>query len=160
MESNSMVYQGNIITSESRDVVDKLKKWYKEKIIDSGISQKYEAGIDTTAKAIKGVIKVVGVTATIILIICPADGPFGELLTALATPGLCALVDKIVDMYKNAAIGAKRTGEKFIGFEGQGNNPNVTGYTDLKQPIKDALSIRETAETMVDTMNKEKTLKK
>ena len=154
MDNSEVLYQGNIITTEKRSVVDKLKNWYEKRIIESGVSQNFEAGIDKTAKVVKGVIKVVGVTATALLIICPADGPFGELCTALATPGLCALVDKIVDMYKKIAIGSKRKGEELIGFKDRGNNPNVEGYVDLKEPIKDILDIKEDASKMLDENGK------
>ena len=76
------------------------------------------------------------------LIFCPADGPFGEVCTALATPALCTLVDKVADAEKKLAISAKRKGEELIGFKGQGVNPDVQGYESLDEIVKDAKSVR------------------
>ena len=37
--------EGTIVVQEKRNVVDKFKSWYKEKMIDSGHSAKMEEGI-------------------------------------------------------------------------------------------------------------------
>ena len=124
-------------TTENRNFIEKAKAKmeqirasYKEKMIDTGKSADLERKIDAQAKTTKKVIKVAGTAATVLLTICPADGPFGEICTALATPGLCALVDLAADMKKKALITGKRGVEKHIlhvqGKEGQ--DPNIIGY--------------------------------
>ena len=72
---------------------------------------------------------------------CPADGPFGELCTALATPALCALVDKIADMAKKTTISAKRDMEKAMGYEGLGQT-DIEGYSNLKDVVNDAIGVK------------------
>lgn len=132
MENISVIH-----TSENRSFIEKaktkmeqLRLSYKEKMIDTGKSADMERKIDNDAKRKKRVIKIAGTAATVILAICPADGPFGEICAALATPGLCALVDVATDMKKKAVITGKRGIEKHIlhvqGKEGQ--DPNIVGY--------------------------------
>lgn len=155
MNNNAVLDDGIIITKENRSLIDKFKNWYKERIIDTGVSAKFEKNVDNTTKIAKTTIKVVGTTATIILIFCPADGPFGEICTALATPALCTLVDKIADIRKNITIAAKRQGEKILGFEGQGVNPEVQGYNYLTDIVKDAKELKGNIDTYKDIIKPE-----
>ncbi len=125
----------NIIhVTEKRNFVDKAKNkmndirdTYKEKMIDTGLSQKLEEEIDKHAKRQKTAIKVAGTVATIALIFVPADGPFGELATFFATPALCALTDVCADLKKKALITGKRSFEKSV-LKIDGSNENVTGF--------------------------------
>lgn len=153
MNNTAVLDDGIIITKENRSVIDKFKSWYKEKIIDTGRAANFEKRVDSNAKAIKTIIKVAGTVATVALIFCPADGPFGEICTALATPALCALVDKVADIQKNLTIGAKRQGEKIMGFEGQGINPEVQGYENLNDIVKDAKILKENIDTYSNETN-------
>lgn len=107
--------------------MDTIRQKYKEKMIDTGKSQELEEKIEKKAKRTKNTIRVLGTAATIALIFIPADGPFGEICTALATPGLCALVDIASDIQKKALITGKRGIEKGI-LHVDGINENVKGY--------------------------------
>ena len=109
---------------EDRSTVDKLKDFfgklsidnirseYKEKIVDTGKSKKVEEIIEEKAEKAKKQIRIMGTLATIALVFIPADGPFGELCTAIATPGLCALVDLAANIEKKLLITGKREIEK------------------------------------------------
>lgn len=123
--------------------IEKIRKDYKEKFIDTGKSQEFEAMLEKDAKAKKKVIKVVGTAATIALIFVPADGPFGELCTLLATPALCALVDISTEIKKKAAISGKRAAEKYV-LHVDGSNKDVKGFSlDKKELIDDFTSLKK-----------------
>ena len=147
----------NVIhVTEDRSFVDKAKEnmenirqTYKEKMIDTGRSQELERMIDEDAERKKKVIKVVGTAATIALIFIPADGPFGEIATFFATPGLCLLTDLCADMKKKALITGKRSFEKSV-LKVDGSNKDISGY-DLSNPseiIGDFESLKESMENI------------
>lgn len=112
---------------KSKRKMEKIRQGYKEKMIDTGRSQKLEEQIDKQAKRTKKAIKVAGTISTIVLIFIPADGPFGEMATFFATPALCALVDVCADLKKKALITGKRGFEKHI-LNVDGSNEKVTGF--------------------------------
>ena len=128
--------QNVLYSVEDRDFVNKarekmnmetIRQKYKEKMIDTGKAQELEEKIEKKAKRTKNTIRVLGTIATVALIFVPADGPFGEICTALATPGLCALVDVIADIKKKILISGKREIEKGI-LHVDGSNEKVSGY--------------------------------
>lgn len=141
METTQSIPSGMIIVPEKQNVIQRFKEYYKKNIIDTGKSEKFEKTVDKVAKGVKTAVKVVGTVATVILVLCPADGPFGELCTALATPALCALVDKIADMAKKTTISAKRDMEKAMGYEGLGQT-DIEGYSNLKDVVNDAIGVK------------------
>lgn len=88
----------------SRQEKDQMKEFFKSKadyVASDDFEKKFDAGIDFA----KGTVAVLGTTATIILAICPLDGPIGEIVTGLATPGLVvavgALGESLKGMYKD-----------------------------------------------------------
>ena len=139
-------------TTEERSFVNKAKrkmnienirKGYKEKIVDTGKAAKIEEMIEKRAKRTKRIIKVAGTVATIALIFCPADGPFGEVCTLLATPAFCKLVDLAADIEKKALISGKRSAEKYL-LHVDGSNPEIEGL-DLESGniIKDFRTLKK-----------------
>lgn len=89
----------------SRQEKDQMKDFFKSKadyVASDDFEKKFDAGIDFA----KGTVAVLGTTATIVLAICPLDGPVGEIVTGLATPGLVAAVDALGEglkgMYKDS----------------------------------------------------------
>ena len=94
--------------------IDNIREEYKEKVVDTGKSKRIEEVIEEKAEKAKKQIRVLGTLATVALIVIPADGPFGELCTALATPGLCALVDLAANIEKKLLITGKRGIEKSL----------------------------------------------
>lgn len=113
--------------NKAKSKMEQLRKSYKEKYIDTGKSQAFEQKIDDDAKRTKRAIKIAGTLATVVLFFCPADGPFGEFCTALATPGLCALVDLAADIKKKSIITGKRGLEKHF-LRVDGSNGNIDAY--------------------------------
>ncbi len=111
--------QGTILLQEQRGVVDNFRKWYKEKLVDSGKAARFEEIVEKRVEFEKKMIKVAGTTATIILTLCPLDGPFGEIAAALATPALVKLVEAKGEITKKSVIGGKRKIEAdYLGVDG------------------------------------------
>lgn len=159
MDNNMNVLQ----VDENRDFINKAKEKmniekirndYKEKYIDTGKSQEFEARLEEDAKRKKKIIKIAGTAATIALIFIPADGPFGELCTILATPALCALVDVSTDIKKKLAITGKRAAEKYI-LHVDGSNQNVKGYSlDKKDIIEDFTNLKSSLDNLEGGLKK------
>ncbi len=126
-ENVMMIEENRSFVEKAKQKMQEIRTSYKEKFIDTGKSQQLEEEIEKKAKRKKKTIKVLGRLATIALAICPADGPFGEICTALATPGLCALVDISTEIQKKALITGKRAAEKYV-LKVDGSNGNVAGY--------------------------------
>lgn len=118
--------QGTIAISEPRSVKENFKKWYQAKVIDSGKGAKFEEMIDKKIKLETKVIKVAGITATVILTFCPLDGPFGEIAAALATPALVKLVEARGEIMKKAIVGNKRKIEAdYLGVDGSSKKVEI-----------------------------------
>ena len=160
MENNDMSV---IQVNEERGLIDKAKKAmslehireeYKKKYIDTGKAQEIEAKIDEKAKKKKKIIKVVGGAATVALIFIPADGPFGELCTILATPALCALVDVSAELQKKVSITEKRAVEKYL-LHVDGTNKEVTGLSlDKDELTKDFTNLKNAVDEFKGGLNK------
>jgi hypothetical protein len=92
----------------------------------------------------QAVIGVLGTAATVALTFCPVEGPFGELLTLLATPAFCALVGVAAEIKKKVLISGKRGFEKFFMKAEGGQNPQVSGYSlDNNEAIDDFVQFAE-----------------
>jgi len=125
MEQEAYMKDGIIIKPEKRSTIDKIKIWYYKKFIETGKAAKFEEGIEKRTKLEKTSIKIIGTAATIALFFCPADGPFGEICTALATPALCAFVNVVADLEKKILIKLKRKAENTMGFGKEGQSPTI-----------------------------------
>ena len=159
MENNMSVIQVN----EDRSFINKAKKAmnlehireeYQKKYIDTGKAQELETKIEESAKRKKKIIKVAGAVATVALVFIPADGPFGELCTVLATPALCALVDVSADIKKKALITEKRAVEKYV-LHVDGTNKDVKGFSlDRKELTEDFTKLKEAVNDLEGGFNK------
>ena len=141
MNNEACIQDGIIIKQEERKTVDKIKAWYYEKFIKTGKAAKFEEGVEKRAKFEKKAIVVAGTIATVALVFCPADGPFGELCTVLATPALCKLVDVCAELEKKVTLKWKRSAEKTMGFGTAGYSSNVENPEITKDDIVDAAKI-------------------
>lgn len=147
-ENVMMVQEDRKFIEKAKAKVAMIRQQYQEKFIDTGKSQEFEAKIEAHAERKKKAIKIAGTIATVVLMFCPADGVFGEIATALATPGLCALVDITTDIRKKALITGKRGLEKSL-LKVDGSNQMVSAYdltngeivNDVKEAIKDAIAV-------------------
>lgn len=126
-ENRDFIYKARMFYEKMNGRVENIQNSYKENFIDTGISYEIEEKIDKDAKRTKKLIKVAGSVATVALLFCPADGPFGEMATLLATPSFCALVDVAADLKKKSLITGKRAVEKYF-LNCDGSNSNVTGF--------------------------------
>ena len=139
--------ENTVVLKGKRSTVKELRNWYKEKLIDTGKAQNFEEKLDKQLAFEKKAIVVAGSVATVILALCPADGPVGEICAALATPLLPKLVDLKGKIIKEAVIGGKRKLEaNFIKSDGSSekveipefNLSNLTGdITNFKSSIQD-----------------------
>lgn len=138
---------------KAKQKMEKIRNNYKEKMIDTGKSQELEEKIEQDAERTKNLIRVAGTAATVALIFIPADGPFGEMATLLATPALCGLVDVCADLKKKALITGKRGIEKYVlnvdgsnekvkGFDLENKENFIKDFKDLKQGIDNVNKVR------------------
>lgn len=155
MDSTAVMHEGIILNPEKRSVIDKIKAWYKEKMIDTGKAQDLEKKIDSGSKLAKTAIKVLGAVANVILTFTTGKDEFGDVCKTLASPELEKLVDVATETEKKALIGAKRFGEEAMGFGTQGVNPNVeNGYTKVDDLIKDAKGFKASLDKYNDELDK------
>ena len=134
---------GTIAIQEDRNVVDKFRAWYKEKLIDSGRSAKIEEGtvklIDLAGDGAKIYAVVAGIVVAIVPTVCtegalgPVMIPIGGLI-ATAGPSLMELCKKFgTKLYVNG----KRAAEAIIiGEEGASQNVKIPDI-DLAEEAKD-----------------------
>lgn len=126
-EDRNFVERAKGFMKQQNEKIKNFKNNYEENYIKTGKSAQLEEKIEAYAKKKKRVIKIAGTIATVALTICPADGPFGEICTALATPGLCALVDIATNIQKKMLIAGKREAEKLF-LNVDGSSGNVEAY--------------------------------
>lgn len=142
-----------LATQENRGFIEKskekmeiLRQKYKEKFVDTGKSVAIENTTDDAVKAIQAAVGVVGGIATVVMTLCPVDGPVGEIVTALATPALMALVPVALKVREKVFITGKRIIEKYIlkvdpnTYEGS----KVSGYN-----LEDGEIVKDFEETIL-----------
>lgn len=152
--------ESTIVLEEPRSVVDKFRNWYKEKVIDTGRAATTEEAIDRNIEIEKKVVKVAGTIATIVLLFCPADGPVGEICTALATPLLVKLVELKGDLTKKILIGGKRKFEAdFIKEDGSSSKIEVPEF-NLEEITKDFVEVKQSTEAFSNVVEGSKGMSK
>lgn len=113
---------GTIVKEEERESVNKFRKFYQEKVVDTGISE----GIDKTYAVMNNVktvaantaIRVTGSAGTIAAAICPVDGPVGEVVVGALTVALPVAIKALGELDTKLMTGAKDLVEtKVIGVE-------------------------------------------
>lgn len=143
-ENRDLIYKARMLYEKLNGKKEEVQHSYQENIVDTGISEDIEKKIDAQAKATKTAISIVGTVATVVLMFCPVDGPFGEALTLLATPAFCALVNVATDIRKKMLISGKRGFEKYFMKAEGGQNPQVSGYNlDNNEVIDDFVQFAE-----------------
>ncbi|MDD2378144.1 MAG: hypothetical protein PHD10_05135 [Bacilli bacterium] len=95
---------GTIIIQEPRKTKEKFSSWYEKKFIETGKSKDFEEKFDQAINVATQSVVVAGSAATVALIFCPVDGPFGELCTIAATPVLAKLVEECGKLLKKVVI--------------------------------------------------------
>lgn len=82
---------GILAIPEKRDNINKFKKFNTEDV---------NRIVDST----KALVTIGGVVATVVLAVCPIDGPVGEIATLLATPLLVKQVEKLREPLKTLMV--------------------------------------------------------
>ena len=130
-ENRDFIYKARMfyekMNGKFNEKVEEIQSSYQENFINTGIASEIEDKIDKDAKRTKKIVKFAGSVATVVLLFCPADGPFGEIATLFATPAFCALIDTAAELKKKALITGKRSVEKYL-LHCDGTNPNVSGF--------------------------------
>lgn len=143
-----------VVVNEKRSFIDKIRAKYQEKVVDTGGSLKIEEQIEKQAEMTKKTIAVAGTIATIVLLICPADGPVGEICTALATPALIKLVDVVAEIKKKALISGKRSFEKNImKVSTNGTSKSYDLINNPNEAVADAQELKDSIDELVQTLD-------
>lgn len=125
---------GTIVVEENRSVIDKFRFWYKENVIDNGKSQEFEEKFDKGVEVAKNVVYVAGGVATVVLAICPVDGPVGEAIAVVATPLLAKVVEAGATLVKDVVLGTKRVvEEKVVHENGTSDKVAITENLDFNK---------------------------
>ena len=123
---DQVYYEDGVIAKpEKRGPITKMKQWYYKHIIQSGLSAKWEQGIDFNYKLMQNVVGIAGTVASVALLFVPG-GQLAAALTILATPALMGLVKLEKDLERRTLITLKRKAEEAMGFEKEGQSEKVT----------------------------------
>lgn len=94
--------EGFITVKESRERMAAMQDWGAKMRAAISNSLNSEEKVDKAVNTTKSIISIAGTIATIIMTICPVDGPIGEILIVLATPQLVKAVDASRGVLKGA----------------------------------------------------------
>ena len=97
--------EGVITISDSRENLERMKEWRRKEATKVINQNNTENIIDIT----KSVVSVAGAVATVVMTICPFDGPLGETATILATPALVQAVESSRNLLKGIFVNKDRT---------------------------------------------------
>ena len=124
---------GTIVLEENRSVIDKFRFWYKEDVV-------------------KNTIYVAGGVATVVLAICPADGPVGEAIAIIATPLLAKVVEAGATLVKDVVIGTKRVVEDKVVHENTaGQNVAITENLSFEKVAEEITEVKGLTEEVAQT---------
>ena len=107
---------------EERTFIEKTRKFYQEKVVDTGLSQSaekiYSTYMDLSAKAINAIINVTGSASEIVLSFVNIDGELGEAIAGALTDMLPNIITAAAQLNTKATIGAKNFLEnKVLGIQ-------------------------------------------
>lgn len=141
MINNTNNIPNTIVVNEKRDTINKFRNWYKEKIIDTGVSKKFEEGLINYHKTQEKLVDFLGKITTVVLIIIPADGPLGESISILSTPLISKVITLQNKINENNIITTKRNFEaNFIKADGSSEKV-VLPEMNLDEIIKEVKDV-------------------
>ena len=139
--------EGTLVVKEERNIVDKFKSWYKEKMIDTNASAKLEEGFSMAMKFSKGYNKIIGKIGTVVLTFIPDAAIFAPIVEPI-----CKVKQALLDVEENLVLKGKRMIEaKFIGVDGSSEKVVLPDF-DLKQIGED---VKSTINEVKDVVEKE-----
>ena len=101
--------EGVITISDSRENLERMKEWRRKEATKVINQNNTENIIDNVIDITKSVVSVAGAVATVVMTICPFDGPLGETATILATPALVQAVESSRNLLKGIFVNKDRT---------------------------------------------------
>lgn len=139
---------GTIAIQEERGFLDKIRAFYQEKIINSGLSEQadkaYTTYMNLSAKAANAIIKATGTASEIVLSVVNIDGELGETIADAITEILPNIITAVAQFNAKATVGAKNFFEqKIMGVE---KEQEPTTYVDkenisvMKDKLKETLN--------------------
>lgn len=139
---------GTIAIQEERGFLDKIRAFYQEKIINSGLSEQadkaYTTYMNLSAKAANAIIKATGTASEIVLSVVNIDGELGETIADAITEILPNIITAVAQFNAKATVGAKNFFEqKIMGVE---KEQEPTTYVDkenisvMKGKLKETLN--------------------
>lgn len=139
---------GTIAIQEERGFLDKIREFYQEKIINSGLSEQadkaYTTYMNLSAKAANAIIKATGTASEIVLSVVNIDGELGETIANAITEILPNIITAVAQFNAKATVGAKNFFEqKIMGVE---KEQEPTTYVDkenisvMKDKLKETLN--------------------
>lgn len=139
---------GTIAIQEERGFLDKIREFYQEKIINSGLSEQadkaYTTYMNLSAKAANAIIKATGTASEIVLSVVNIDGELGETIADAITEILPNIITAVAQFNAKATVGAKNFFEqKIMGVE---KEQEPTTYVDkenisvMKDKLKETLN--------------------
>lgn len=143
---------GTIAIQEERGFLDKIRAFYQEKIINSGLSEKadkaYTTYMNLSAKAANTIIQTTGTASEIVLSFVNVDGELGEAIAGALTDMLPNIITAAAQLNTKATISAKRFIEnKVLGVE---NNEDKKEYIDKENISVMKNRLKETLEQIKD----------
>lgn len=139
---------GTIAIQEERGFLEKIRAFYQEKIINSGLSEQadkaYTTYMNLSAKAANAIIKATGTASEIVLSVVNIDGELGETIADAITEILPNIITAVAQFNAKATVGAKNFFEqKIMGVE---KEQESTTYVDkenisvMKDKLKETLN--------------------
>lgn len=139
---------GTIAIQEERGFLEKIRAFYQEKIINSGLSEQadkaYTTYMNLSAKAANAIIKATGTASEIVLSVVNIDGELGETIADAITEILPNIITAVAQFNAKATVGAKNFFEKKI--MGVEKEQESTTYVDkenisvMKDKLKETLN--------------------
>ncbi len=154
---------GTVVVREKRNVVDKFKSWYKEKMIDTGHSAKMEEGIAEfiDLRADLFMLECVVLSAAITIIAAIPTTGISIALGGAISAAIIAIGPMLKEIGKKygtkAAIGTKRALEAiFIGENGQSENVEIKDIDITNDAINTGAKVAEHGTNIVNAYQQQK----
>ena len=141
---------GTIVVKEDRGVVDKFQIWYKEKMIDTNLSQKLEKDFSNAVNVISTISKTKDTIGLGIVTFMPEASIYAPLVATLI-----GVKEKMFELGKNIAIKAKRGIEAiFFGVDGSNKDISVPDL-DITDVLYNVFDSKNTVDSFIDEVEKE-----
>lgn len=93
-----------ICTLEDREILEQMKQAKIKKLREIETLKKKSDAIDAGCEIAKGVVTVAGAVLTVVMTVCPLDGPAGEVATILGSAALIKAIDSSKNLLKATLV--------------------------------------------------------